>query len=464
MHMPPEGPSPSIVSAEASLHQERLQQLLAPELWPFDPGLLPAGTALVGGAVRDALLGRLRRHPDLDLVVNGDAIALARSLAGRCGGSCVVLDDERCMARLVLRGWTIDLARRIGASLEADLQRRDYTINAIALPLEPGATPLDPTGGLADLAAGQLRAIAETNLLEDPLRLLRGVRLAAELNFRLEPLTRSWISRHHQRLDAVAGERVLAELERMAAAEAGETGLILAIRLGLLQVWGGAGEAACPPLANLDHGSGLAHGLTAAESSWALPLARLASSLDGAAVERLRGSRRLQQRCGRLRHWRSRLEARHRAPASSPADATPAPPCSGELPRGALEGLEEAERLELQRQLEADFPALALQLDPADSVVLLRRWRNPSDALLHPRSPLNGGQLQSWLALPPGPRLGRLIEHLSQERAFGRLPAPLPASPLQAEISLRAARLWWDSSEADPAAMGGRPPRGGPAT
>ncbi|MEI7666344.1 MAG: CCA tRNA nucleotidyltransferase [Synechococcaceae cyanobacterium ELA263] len=458
--MPPEGPSLPIVSAEASRQAERLRQVLAPEHWPFDPALLPAETALVGGAVRDALLGRLRPHPDLDLVVSGDAIALARSLASRCGGSCVVLDVERCMARLVLKGWTIDLARRIGDSLEADLWRRDYTINAIALPLQPGAAPLDPTGGMADLAAGQLRAIREANLLEDPLRLLRGVRLAAELNFQLEPLTHSWISRHHQRLAEVAGERVLAELERLAIAASGETGLILAIQLGLLQVWGGAGAAACPLLARLDRSSGLAHGLTAAESSWALPLARLASCLDGAAVGRLRGSRRLQQRCERLRHWRLRLEAHPQAAAGGPADATP---CSGELPRGALAGLEEAERLNLQRQLEADFPALALQLDPTDSLGLLPRWRDPADALLHPRSPLNGGQLQSWLALSPGPRLGRLLEHLSQERAFGRLPTPLPASPAQAEISLQAARLWWDSGETEPALEASRPPRSGPA-
>ena len=187
MHMLPEGPLFSILSAAASRQGELLLQVLAPERWPFDPALLPAETALVGGAVRDALLGRLRQHPDLDLVVSGDAIALARSLASRCGGSCVVLDRERCMARLVLKGWTIDLARQIGTSLEADLMRRDYTINAIALPLAPGAELLDPSGGLVDLAAGQLRAISEANLLEDPLRLLRGVRLAAELNLQLEP-------------------------------------------------------------------------------------------------------------------------------------------------------------------------------------------------------------------------------------------------------------------------------------
>lgn len=444
MHMPPEGPSQPILAAEARGQAERLRQLLAPEHWPFDPGLLPAQTVLVGGAVRDALLGRLRPRPDLDLVVSDDAIALARSLARRLHGSCVVLDAERCMARLVLQGWTIDLARRIGTNLEEDLWRRDYTVNAIALPLVPGAEPIDPSGGLADLAAGRLRAISETNLLEDPLRLLRGVRLAAELNLVLEPRTQAWIGRHHQRLQAVAGERVLAELERLAAAETGETGLILAIRLGLLPAWGGDGEAACAPLASLTPGQALTQGLTAEESNWALPLARLAACLDGEAVRRLRGSRRLQQRCERLRHWRLRLEACAPLPAANGSRAT--------LPPGVLERLGEAERLALQRQLEADLPALALLLDAGDSEPLLRRWRDPEDGLLHPRSPLDGGRLQAWLALPAGPRLGRLIEHLSQERAFGRLPAALPSCPAEAEASLRAARRWWEAGDHQTAA------------
>jgi len=98
------------------------------------------------------------------------------------------------------------------------------------------------------------------------------------------------------------------------------------------------------------------------------------------------------------------------------------------------------------------LPALALLLDAGDSGSLLRRWRDPDDGLLHPRSPLDGGQLQAWLALPAGPRLGRLIEHLSQERAFGRLPAALPSCPAEAEASLRAARRWWEAGDPQTAA------------
>ena len=163
MHMPSNSPATAIL------------ERLAPQRWPLPLDLLPAGAMLVGST--DALLARLKPQPDLDLVVPSGALALTRTLANRLGGSCVVLDQERDMARLVLRGWTVDIARQDGASLEADLQRRDYRINAIALPLHGPAQLIDPTGGLADLQQGRLTAVRESNLTDDPLRLLRGLRL-----------------------------------------------------------------------------------------------------------------------------------------------------------------------------------------------------------------------------------------------------------------------------------------------
>ncbi|MEA5411479.1 hypothetical protein VB737_06855, partial [Synechococcus sp. BA-120 BA3] len=182
------------------------------------PHQLPAGTALVGGAVRDGLLGRLTPRPDLDLVVPVDAIDLARRLGRQLGGSCVVLDQERSIARLVLQGWTIDLARCAGEDLAADLTRRDFTANAIALPLEgaastgPGSAAdlrlIDPCGGLPDLAASRLVAISEANLLDDPLRLLRGVRLACELAFRIAPATWEPASYPHLRPHETHGNSV----------------------------------------------------------------------------------------------------------------------------------------------------------------------------------------------------------------------------------------------------------------
>ena len=392
------------------------------------------GTALVGGAVRDALLGRLAPRPDLDLVVPGDAVELARSLASRWGGAVVVLDQERSMARLVLHGWTIDLARCMGKDLRHDLLRRDYSANAIALPLQPSESAgelLDPSGGLADLGAGRLRAISEANLLEDPLRLLRGVRLACELGFALEATSLGWIRRHHARLREVAGERVLAELERMAAAPDGAAGLALAVECGLLKPRrrgespGESGPPAPPPgdggllasLGRLTPAAATERGLTPEETARALPLARLGTVLDGEALAGLRSSRRRQQAIERLRHWWQRLQ----------------------MVEGDPERLPEADRLLLQRQLEADLPALLLLLEPAWARSALARWRNPADPLFHPRPPVDGATLQTRLGLKPGPELGRLLEHLSLERAFGRLSGPGQGNDAE---TLTMARRW----------------------
>jgi tRNA nucleotidyltransferase (CCA-adding enzyme) len=425
MHMPAAPRQDAIVTAgraDGAL-ETLLWQRLEPARWPLPPEAFPADAALVGGAVRDALLGRLAACPDLDLVVSAGAISLARRLAGRGGGSAVVLDAERDIARVVLAGWTIDLARREGPDLESDLNRRDYSANAIALPLRPGARLQDPTGGLEHLRQGRLVAVSEANLLADPLRLLRGVRLAWELELRLDAGSERWIEHHAPALATVAGERVLAELERLAAAPNGQRGLIHALALGLLEGWQ-ADHHAGAALEDLDPLAAEQRGFTPEETAASLPQARLATLLPTEAVRRLHGSRRLEQRCTRLRRWWQQL-----------SDAATAGPGS----RSALEGLPEEARLQLQQELEADLPALLLRVEPAAAREALMRWRDPSDPLFHPRPPLNGDRLRHDLALPPGPQLGALLRHLTRERAFGRLTGS--GEPLN-RSTLEAARRW----------------------
>jgi tRNA nucleotidyltransferase (CCA-adding enzyme) len=422
MHMPGAAADRAIVNPPeaAPLAWQRLQ----PEGWPLPRQAFPEGSALVGGAVRDALLDRLGPAPDLDLVVVGDAIALCHQLSRRHGGTAVVLDHERSIARLVIQGWSVDLARREGPSLESDLHRRDYTVNAMALPLAQPSQLVDPLHGLGHLGQGLLVAVAERNLLDDPLRLLRGLRLASELGFELDPQTQHWIEQHHQTMATVAGERVLAELEKLASAPTGERELALCLHLGLLNPWRNTitlqeEETGASLLGGCSQHSATALGLSEAEQAQALPLARLAAALDGPSLLQLRSSRKLQQRLSALRRWQQQLGAT--APAT------------------AAEALPEEERLQLHRDLEADLPALLLGWPEAIAQQWLERWRQSDDPLFHPRPAIDGSSLQRELGIPASPALGKLLQHLMREQAFGRLEGRSDA--------LQIARDWLRSAE-----------------
>ena len=169
---------------------------------------------LVGGAVRDRLLDR--PTADLDLVLDADVRGAARALARAIRGPAFELSDEFGAWRVLAadRSWQADLSPLRGGSLEADLALRDFTVNAIAEPLAGGAR-IDPHGGAADLAARRLRAVGPAAFADDPLRVLRLVRLAAELGLEPERATIDLARGEAARVAAVAQERVFAELKRV---------------------------------------------------------------------------------------------------------------------------------------------------------------------------------------------------------------------------------------------------------
>jgi len=181
---------------------------------------------LVGGAPRDRLLGR--RTDDLDVVLAGDVEAAARELGRTAQGTPFALSDDFGAWRVVARNrsWQVDLSPLRGGSLEADLRLRDFTINAIAEPLA-GGEPIDPLGGAPDLAARRLRMAGPTAFADDPLRVLRLVRLAVELGFEADPDTAAEARRQVAGLDRVAGERVFGELRRVIATDAVLDGLAM---------------------------------------------------------------------------------------------------------------------------------------------------------------------------------------------------------------------------------------------
>jgi poly(A) polymerase len=191
---------------------------------------------LVGGAVRDRLLGR--PTSDIDLIVDGDVGAAARALARAAGGPAFELSDEFGSWRVLSsdRSWQADLSPLRGGSLEADLALRDFTINAIAEPLD-GGERVDPHRGVDDLAARSLRAVGRHAFADDPLRSLRLVRLAGELGLEADIATAQLARLHVRAVSTVAQERVFAELKRILADDqALLPGLRLMDELGLTSV------------------------------------------------------------------------------------------------------------------------------------------------------------------------------------------------------------------------------------
>ena len=194
----------------------------------------------VGGLVRDAIVGR--PTADIDVAVHADDVqAVGAEIARSFPGTLVPLDQERQVFRIVLAGGVyLDLTPVRGGSIEADLALRDFSIDAMAIPFDgldlaaPGM--LDPLGGIDDLSARIVRATGPGVFREDPLRLLRGVRLAAEIGLAIEPATQAMMREDHALLAAVSGERVRDEFCRILAAPGAVASLRLLDDLGLLTV------------------------------------------------------------------------------------------------------------------------------------------------------------------------------------------------------------------------------------
>lgn len=194
---------------------------------------------LVGGVVRDLLLGHVAFR-DFDFVVSRGAIKLAFRIANSLKLPAYVLDQERDIARIVLKrsGVTLDFAGFRGADLEADLRDRDFTINAMALPAgtTDRARLVDPCNGLADLAKGLIRQTHKDAIADDPVRTIRALRMAVGLDFTLAPDTERAILRSAADLSTISDERIRDELLKLLSTDAPHHAVSLMSRLGLLEV------------------------------------------------------------------------------------------------------------------------------------------------------------------------------------------------------------------------------------
>jgi len=389
---------------------------------------------LVGGILRDTLLRRETR--DVDAVVAEGGEEVARRLARILPARLVVLGGERFAAwRLVGEDFTLDLWDREGSSLAADLARRDFTVNALALDLATGEG-IDLFGGVADLEHRLLRATTPESFTGDPLRVLRLVRLAVTLGFEAEEETLRQARQATGELTRVAAERIREELGKIFAAEAGSRPMELLGAVGLYpSLWRGRpgreapeGEAADDPAAlsrALDGLSSLAavdreHGpalkampgrLDRALARWVVSLL----ALDGPPPAAARSE--AEEALDRFREavYLTRQETK----AAAALFRLGAPP-RGEIPRRrflhrAGELAPTAVLLAAARcQAEGEPDWLRTEL-PALIELAAREGRD----LLDPPHLLSGEEAQTLLGLPPGPDLGRALNALRGAQVDG---------------------------------------------
>lgn len=180
---------------------------------------LQAPAFLVGGCVRDALLGRASHDLDFVVVEQGKAIPLCFKVANALGWPAYVMDRERDIGRCVApdRALMMDFAGLRGPDLAADLRERDFTINALALPADGDsvAAIIDPGGGVADALAGRLRQTHPQAIASDPVRALRAARLAAQLGFTLTPDTVQAARAAGAGLERISAERLRDEFLKL---------------------------------------------------------------------------------------------------------------------------------------------------------------------------------------------------------------------------------------------------------
>ncbi len=357
---------------------------------------------IVGGALRDRLLGLA--FPEIDVAVSRDAEGLARDLEASGMGRAVFLSKDRPGPRVfrVAGKRPIDIAEIEGGSIAADLGRRDFTVNAVALALATGEV-LDPFGGIADAARRRLRSVRPRNLAEDPLRILRAARLQATHGLAPEPSLLAAARAAAPLFGRAAPERIAAELSKLLGSARAAPALGWAARAGIL------GEAL-----------GLA--LPAAKSS---ALARGLSALDGRSTRAIAPARRRRLRLALLairagmaapearrwlgeRRW-AREEARDAALLVGLAAASVGARSTRErwlwiLGAGALA----ADALVLLSCLGAPGRRRAKSLVPLARV--------PA-----PRVAVDGNDVVRWLGIPAGPRVGELLAELRAAAAMGKV-------------------------------------------
>jgi tRNA nucleotidyltransferase (CCA-adding enzyme) len=385
---------------------------------PFDLNLLPKPVYVVGGAVRDGLLGRVRAELDLDLVISTGAVEVARKLATAYQAGFVLLDPERQIARVVFPGMTVDIAQQDGASIRDDLNRRDYTLNAIAYDLQTGET-IDPLNGSQDIQQRTIRMVRKANLVDDPLRLLRAYRQAAQLNFTIESNTRDAIRELAPLLTTVAAERVLMELRYLLQTPNSSQWLVATIEDELLSGW-----------LKIPVDTAFKNQLTQFDRSFELVKQRyptLAIELERPVRDTISTTRRSIGKLTSLLSPQLELATEQLLRlAFSSAEIQVVTSIINYLPKLSQSELSLSEQYFWFKSVGNDFPllvvlAIATGIELVKLGDLIDRYLDPHSQVAHPTALVNGHDLTKSLSIAPSPMIGKLLTEIQLARITGKI-------------------------------------------
>ena len=424
---------------------------LSPQSWPFSLDWLPESAFLVGGSVRDALLGRHSDYLDLDFVLPDQVVETAQAIARHYKAGFVLLDAERQIARVVFPQGTADFAQQVGPTLESDLLRRDFTVNAIAYNPQRDRF-VDPLQGCVDIENRIIRMVSAENLAEDPLRLLRAYRQAAQLGFRLEARTQQAIRSMTTTLDRIAAERIQSELNYLLSSEKGTVWLTQAWQDGLLRDWlPGAGDRSFHWIAELDRIAILlqethpdfAHGLSQSsrgaegspgisqEPPKASGFTRNAWMTAKLACLMPREIAAAEQQLRRLKYSRAEIQAVSVVLRCFPQLLPTSPPDAWTVDQPLLH-LSLRDQYFFFQGVGMVFPAVvAMALAHGahwEAIApLIQRFLDPHDPVAHAIPLVTGKDVMQHLNITAGPIIGQLLSAIQLAQAEGQVHTPAEA-------------------------------------
>ena len=379
------------VLTDHTLIIDELESSIKIHNWNSILPFLPKGSYLVGGYIRDIILGRVNEKIDVDIVVPFNAIEIGKKISDNIDSKFIILDKKREVVRVIFNDIYIDIANQVSSTIEEDLSKRDLSINSIAFLFEKKCL-LDPLNGLKDLQLSLLRTYSEDNLLNDPLRILRCFRFVSELNFKIDPKLVTFIKKNKGKLYLVAKERINYEINKIVNGANAIEAVILIKKFNIFGSDNFYKNSFFLDLQEINFAQFNKH-----EKEKYLPLFFIAQILDEVSLERFKFSKAEIAKTKLLRKWHFLLEKKN------------------------IAQLTESDRFALHKELEMFLPLFIFYLPQNLRLDWLHRWRDNNDKLFHPSNLLNGDVIKKNLKIKDGPILGELLQYLSKELAYKRL-------------------------------------------